>query len=184
MRVRAAVMAATTILGAIALATAPAVGAAENPYATTQATVQYTVYQPMQTLGLAMNPGTGGFQTTACSTPGGPMINAAYGSQQSGKSGIGIGESQKGCLDGPDGVGRYGTVAIGSATATIMGQCPGQRATCPKASVGGVRHQAYTTVTLPAAHGHTSTLIELYTNGIGPRDIARILRGLAPVAAS
>ena len=183
MRARAAALSAMTILGALALAAAPAAGAAENPYATAQTKAQYTVYQPMQTIGLAMNAGTAGFTSYAMCSTGGPLIIARYGSQTRPGKGFSVQESLKGCLDGPDEIGPYGTVMVGSAKATIGGMCPGQRPTCPKASVGGVRRQAYTTVTLPAANGHQSTLIELYSTGLGPRQIAEILRGLAPVAA-
>ncbi len=160
---------------------APAAAAAGDPYSATQKRVQYTVYEPRVTLGMVRESGSAGFQTYPCSLPGGPGFSAAY--SQSSTRNFSLNESQRGCLDGPDGVGRYGTISVGSATATISGSCASQASTCASSTAAGVTRQAYTTVTLPAVKGHRSTLVELYTTGLSPRQIAQILRGLVPVTS-
>ena len=166
--------------GVLALTVGPA-AAADDPFANAQKAATYTVYQPQVTLGMVRSAGSGGFQSYPCSKPGGPGFTAAYVGGSKG-AGFSLSESASGCLDGPDGVGQYGTVRIGSSTATIMGSCAAQKPTCGSATATDVKRNAYTTVTLPAAKGHGRTFVELYSNGLGPRAIAQILRGLKPVA--
>lgn len=172
------IVATATLLGA------PGALAATDPYAQAQAKAQYTVYAPSQTFGLIRAAGAEGFQSNDCGNPGGPLITAGYISRGHGKRSFTLQESAKGCVDGPDAMGRYGTVTVKGATATIMGTCAKQASTCPSATRAAVKEGAYTTVTLPAANGHGTTYVELYSKGLTVAQITHLLATLMPAATS
>ena len=167
------VTAAVTLLALAPLAPAGASGS-PNRWENAQVGLTYTGYRPTTTLGLARSQ----FQLNDCGQGRDEMLNVSYGSQQA-QRWIGITESQRGCVDGPDGVGPAGTFTVRGATATILGDCPGGRASCSTATGAGVRRSAYTTVTLPSGGaGLGSTFVEVYTQGLSKAQIAQVVRGL------
>lgn len=161
----------------VLLPLAPA-SAADGPsrWEKAQVGLTYTVYRPSTTVGLNRS----SFQLIACGSGRDDMAMARYG-RDTGKRSITIQESQRGCLDGPDGVGPAGTFTVRGAKATVLGSCGTQVATCASATPAGVRRSAYTTVTLPSGGaGLGSTFVELYTEGLSLPEITKVVRGLVP----
>ena len=180
LRLRAAVATTATVacLASMAALAGPA-GAAEGPdrYEKAQVGLTYTVYRPSVTGGLPRT----SFALNGCAPGRDEMINVDYGDQSRGRW-IGLTESQRGCVDGPDGVGPAATFAVRGATATVLGDCPGERSTCASATRAGVKRGAYTTVTLPSGgDGLSPTLVEVYTAGFTLAQVKAVVRGLAPV---
>jgi hypothetical protein len=163
---------------AVGVAT-PAIGA-EGPdaYESAQVGLTYSVYQPTRTLGLARS----GFELNGCAPGRDEQINADYGREGRGRW-IQLNQSQKGCQDGPDGVGPTATFTVRGAAATVMGDCPGQASTCSKATRAGAQRGAYTTVTLPSAgDGLSATYVEVYSANVPLWRIKAFVRGLVPAS--
>ena len=152
--------------------------AAEGPnaYESAQVGLTYTVYEPSRTLGLTRSD----FELEDCAPGRDEQINADYGREGEGRW-IQLNQSQEGCQDGPDGVGPTATFSVRGATATVMGDCPGQASTCSKATRAGARRGAYTTVTLPSAgDGLSATYVEVYSARVPLWRIKAFIRGLVP----
>ncbi len=168
-----------------ALAGAPAGASATsaNPkvakFEKAQVGLTYTVYAPSTSINLTST----SFELVGCAVGKDEQINASYGSQMSNRGWISISESQSGCEDGPDGVGRVTTFTVDGATATVMGSCGGGKSTCSKSNRALLRKgQGYTTVTLPASgSGLQPTYIEVYSANISLKEIRAFVRGLQPV---
>ncbi len=170
---------ATVLTAGALLALAPAVQAAPDgpgTYAQVQVGVDYTVYRPTATFGIPRTD----FQTYDCGTGGDDLLSVQYGRQGHGRW-IQVLESQRGCTDGPDGVGPASTFTVDGAKATIMGDCAGQMSTCASSTPAGVKRGAYVTVTLPGQQPWSSTYVEVYTAGLTTAQIRQFVRGLAPV---
>lgn len=170
-----------TLLAAVVVAgLATPVVAAEGPnaYESAQVGLTYTVYEPTRTLGLPRS----GFELNGCAPGRDEQINADYGREGRGRW-IQVNQSQQGCQDGPDGVGPTATFTVRGATATVMGDCPGQASTCTKATRAGARRGAYTTVTLPSAgDGLSGTYVEVYSARVPLSRIKAFVRGLVPAS--
>ena len=170
-----ALLVVASVLSLLPLAPADA---ADGPgrWEKAQVGLTYTVYRPSTTVGLART----GFQLMSCAPGRDDMVIARYGRDTSKRS-ISIQESQRGCVDGPDGVGPAGTFTVRGAKATVLGSCGPNRGTCPSSTPAGVRRSAYTTVTLPSGGaGLGSTFVELYTEGLSLAEITTVVRGLVP----
>lgn len=169
-------------VGALALGllvTVPMAHAANGPdkYEQAQVGLTYTVYAPTVTYGLKRT----SFTLNGCGGGLDDFINAAYGSQTSGKAWISLNEFEKYCTDGPDGSGPAATVMVKGAKATVMGACAGGKSTCTSATRKSVVTSGYTTVTLPAANGLKKTAVELYTTGLTVAQIRAFLTRMQPV---
>lgn len=155
-----------------------AANAADGPtrWEKAQLGLTYTVCRPSGTLGLPRT----SFQLVACGSGRDSMVSSAYGRQGAGRS-LTIQESQKGCLDGPDGVGPAGAFTVRGARATVLGSCATETATCPSAMSAGVRRSAYITVTLPSGgNGLGTTFVEVYSQGLSLAQITTVVRSLVP----
>ena len=179
-------LAATALSAAAVVGAIPAAHAAEDPFLHAQVGLTYTVYEPQKALGLKMGAAhQTGFQLQDCAGSD-EQVDAVYGGRLNAQHEV-VGrsftllESLKGCEDGPDGVGPAGTFTALGATATVMGSCAGGKSTCSSATKQGVRKQAYTTVTLPAASGLKPTFVELYTTGLSFAQIRTIVGSLKAV---
>ncbi len=162
---------------ALTLAVAAPAHAASDTYEGAQVGLTYTVYAPSNTLGMPQST----FQLNACAPGKDEQINSSYGRQGKARS-VSMVESQTGCEDGPDGVGKAATFVVDGATATVMGDCQGSTSYCAKATKAGVRRSAYTTVTLPSAgSGLSSTFVEVYSEGLSLAQIRTFVRGLKAV---
>lgn len=169
---------ATAAAGVAFLALAPAAQAApDGPgrFDQMQVGVDYTVYRPTVTFGIARTD----FQGYDCSTGGDEQLSVQYGRQGKGRW-IQMLESAKGCGDGPDGVGPASTFMVDGVKATVMGDCPGQASTCTSATNAGVKRGAYVTVTMPGKSPWSSTFVEIYTAGLTTGQIRQFARGLEP----
>jgi hypothetical protein len=168
---------AFSVLALLATGVAPS-SAADGPgkYESAQVGLTYTVYKPTDTLGIKRT----GFQLNGCGVGVDEQINAYYGRQGKG-SWIGLNESQKGCEDGPDGVGPAATFTVRGAKAKVRGDCPGMASTCRSATRAGVRRGAYTTVTLPSGgDGLSPTYVEVYSANVTLKQLKAFVRGLMP----
>ncbi len=167
---------AASAAAALALTVAAPAHAASDTYEGAQVGLTYTVYEPSNTLGMPQS----SFQLNGCAPGKDEQINSSYGRQGKARS-IAMTQSQTGCEDGPDGVGKAATFTVDGATATVMGDCQGSTSTCAKATKAGVRRSAYTTVTLPSGgSGLGSTFVEVYSEGLSIAQIRTFVRGLKP----
>lgn len=171
---RRIVTAALAVLTVLALV--PPAQAAEQPgpYQQAQVGVGYTVYAPTFAAGLRRT----AFDMFSCVPRGDESIDASYGK---GRRTLQVFQSPKACQDGPDSVGPVTTLTVMGATATVLGQCAGGASTCAASTPALFRSNGYTTVTLPAASGLTTTFVEVYSTGLTVAQVRRFLAGLRPV---
>lgn len=164
----------TALVATMTVTTALPARAASDTYEGAQVGLTYTVYEPSNTLGMPQS----SFGLNDCAASKDEQINSAYGRQGKARS-ISMTQSQTGCEDGPDGVGKAGAFSVNGATATVMGACSGTASTCTKATKAGVRRSAYTTVTLPSGGaGLGTTFVEVYSEGLSLAQIRTFVRGL------
>jgi hypothetical protein len=158
------------------LALVPAAQAAEQPgpYGQAQVGVDYTVYSPTFTAGLRRT----SFDMFSCVPRGDESIDASYGK---GRRTLQMFQSPKACQDGPDSVGPVTTLTVMGATVNVMGQCAGGATSCSASTPALFRSNGYTTVTLPAASGLSTTFVEVYSTGLTVAQVRRFLAGLRPV---
>lgn len=153
-----------------------------NRYVRAQNGVDYVVYAPGTTFGLART----SFQKVPCGGGRDDAISSAYGSQAA-RTDRWIGLQQSpgptGCLDGPDGVGPAATFRVNGAKVRVLGSCAGGRPTCASSTPALVAKQAYTTVTLPgSAVRPTPTFVEIYTQALTLSQIRQFVEELYPAA--
>lgn len=158
------------------LALVPAAQAAEQPgpFQQAQVGVGYTVYAPTFLAGLRRT----SFDMFECAVGGDESIDASYAK---GKRTLQLFESPKACQDGPDSVGPVTSFTVNGAKVTVMGECAGGASTCSASTPSLFRRNGYTTVTLPAASGLTTTFVEVYSTGLTVAEIRRFLNGLKAV---
>ncbi len=150
-------------------------------FASVQAKVPYTVYVPTVTLKEKLTK----LQTYPCSV-GAMGSTADYSGPRAGRH-FSINQSQKGCQDGPSGVGVVTTVKVKGAKATIMGKCakgPGSMSGCKSATRAGLLKAGYSTVMMPAPAGKAgskTTFVEIYSTGLNVAKVTALLKGLRPV---
>jgi hypothetical protein len=164
---------------AATLALVPAAQAAQpadqpGPYGQAQVGVGYTVYAPTFLAGLRRT----SFDMFECVVGGDESIDASYAK---GRRTLQLFESPKPCQDGPDSVGPVTTFTVKGAKVTVLGECAGGASTCASSTFALFRRNGYTTVTLPAASGLSSTFVEVYTTGLTVAEVRRFLNGLRPV---
>lgn len=185
LRTRTLLPVALAALAAIAVAVpGPAQAGDASPsngrYARAQAAVDYTVYAPGTTFGLART----SFQRFACGPDRDDAISAAYGSQETRTSTwIALNEASGsvGCTDGPDGVGPAATFDVNGSEARVFGNCPGGTSSCVSSTPALVRQGAYTVVTLPGSAARPiGTFVEVYSQALSLAQIKQFVRSLYP----
>jgi len=174
----AALLAVPLLLVLVPIGSASAADGAEA-WKKAQAKVEYTVYRPGYTAGLSRS----FFRVyPTCSQGGDPLVQIEYGSQN-GNRFIGIGQSQRWCLDVPDQHGPAGTFSVRGAKATVLGRCIPEPGECSAATRAGVRQSATTSVTMPASGGKGTTYVVVGTMGLTLAEIKKVVRSLVPVGS-
>jgi hypothetical protein len=146
-------------------------------YAQVQQRVNFTVYAPAETFGLAR----AGFDLSlACDDPQG-LLFAQYGGTGSATKEIYFDQFGLPCGDLELGYSEVASFRVRGVRATIFARCPGEQEECTGLPQSSAVKSAATVVVLPGVAGRHRTYVVLGTRGLTVKQIKEFVTLLRPV---